>query len=859
MPSGESGTFGALLRRYRQAASLSQEVLAERAGLSAVAISALERGARRAPHLRTVEVLATALTLDVAERAALVAAARPEHATDPVAADDLVPSAGSLRELAFEQAARGPQSAGPNSNGRAARVRLPVPPTALIGREAAVATASALLDPARSSVRLLTLTGPGGVGKTRLALAVAAALADTYPDGVVFVDLSPLRDQRLLLATIARAMEMHEAGGRNARDLLLNSLRERQVLLVLDNFEHLLSAAPLLTELLQGCPRLALLVTSRAALRVRYEQRCPVPPLATPADEVSPMELAAAPAVRLFVDRAQAAAPEFGLDAGNAYTVSAICRRLDGLPLAIELAASRTGLLRPEALLRRLDQRLPLLTGGAADLPERQHTLRQTLAWSHELLGRGEQVLFRRLAVFAGGWPLEAAEAVCADAAPQADEVLERLQVLVDSSLVRQDDAEGERRFSILETVREYAREQLEAAGEAALIEHRHLAWFLGLVESVRPLEPSAEQIDRLALDLDNLRAALRCGIRTGQVELALRLGVGLYPLWYTRGLYTEGCAWLAELLALPGAGVATALRAQALAWAGHLASVQGRLAEAEGLVREGLVTAQQVRDELAESTCWQILGSLARRRGALSEADGLYRRSLASARVAANPVQEAWAAYLIAQVRYEQGDPDAVRTALTEAVLCSAVDTYPRVGARILGLKAWLAAADGDAASALAFEAQSLALFGRLGDQQGLASGCLEAAWRALDRGDLPKAGRCLAETLTIGRATGDQRAIAQGLEATAHLTSSVEPDRAAWLLEAAGLVRTMHGLGRTPLDQAQFERWAAGNLHQSREAARATAWEDRPSELLRHAIALALDVAAAAATYASASNAQF
>ncbi|HEV8637512.1 MAG TPA: helix-turn-helix domain-containing protein, partial [Chloroflexota bacterium] len=411
----EPAPLGDQLRRLRVRAGLTQEVLAERAGLGVATIGALEEGRRRRPYPSTVAALAAALGLAPADRAALL-----ELASGPSARPD----------------APGPPPTAHGTTRPAARVRLPVPPTALIGRETEVAAASAMLDPARSAVRLLTLVGPGGVGKTRLGLAVAGALAEAYPDGVVFVDLAPLRDHRLVAPTIARALEVAGSGGRSARELLLEHLQARELLLVLDNFEHVLGAAPLLAELLEGCARLALLVTSRTVLRVRSEQRFGVAPLAAPAEELPSVQAAAAsPAVRLFVERARAVAPAFALDAGNAHAVAAVCRRLDGIPLAIELAAARAGLLEPAALLRRLERRLPLLTGGAADLPERQQTLRRTLDWSHDLLGPAEQILLRRLAVFAGGWTLDAAEAVCGGADLAADDVLERLGVLVDNTL----------------------------------------------------------------------------------------------------------------------------------------------------------------------------------------------------------------------------------------------------------------------------------------------------------------------------------------------------------------------------------------------------------------------------------------
>ena len=332
----------------------------------------------------------------------------------------------------------------------------------------------------------------------------------------MFVDLAPLRDARLVPAAIARAVGVRESAGRSAGEVLLDALRERRLLLVLDNLEHLLPAAALLAELLGACPAVALLVTSRAALRLSAEQRFPVAPLATPAeDEPSPAAIAAAPAARLFVERARSVVPEFRLEPEGAAMVGAICRRLDGMPLAIELAAARAALLGPAVLLRRLEHRLSLLTGGPADLPERQQTLRATLAWSHDLLEPAAQVLFRRLAVFAGGWMLEAAEAVCADARVPTDEVLGQLQVLADSSLIqvhRPGEAAGESRFVLLETVREYALEQLEAAGEGDELRARHAAYLLALGEQAERHVASAEQAvwqDRLSGELDNLRAAL--------------------------------------------------------------------------------------------------------------------------------------------------------------------------------------------------------------------------------------------------------------------------------------------------------------------------------------------------------------
>ena len=755
-PTGAHQALGNLLRRYREIAGLSQESLAERAGISPRGLLYLERGMRR-PYPATLRRLADALSLTAQERDALTKAIRHTDAAAPSAADDTaVPHAD--HQVAGPAAA---PSIGPSHN-------LPASLSSFIGREHTQARVHTLLV----SHRLVTLVGAGGVGKTRLALAVAEGILDGYPDGVWLVELAPLADPMLVPGAAAQALRLHEEPGRPVLEALCGHCNGKRMLLVLDNCEHLLPACTALAgALLRAAPELRILATSREALGIAGERHYRVPSLSVPDPQHLPSpELAGSyEAVRLFVARAQERRDTFALSSTNARAVAEICARLDGIPLAIELAAARVSALGVEELASRLDDRFRLLTGGARDALPRQRTLRATLDWSYDLLTAQEQLVLDRLSVCAAGCTLAAAEVVCAGEGVEGVEVLDLLGALVGKSLVQAEERDGgEVRHGLLETVRQYGQQRLAASGRAGAVRDRHLAHFLALAEEAEPALKGADQatwLDRLEAEHDNLRAALGWAQEAGATEVGLRLAGALWRFWLMRGHFHEGRTWLEGALA--GAeGAAPNVRAEALQGAGVLAAEQGDYGRAAASFTGSLALRREMGDRRGSARTLSNLGIVAYEQGEYGRAAALHEEALALCRELGDKRGLALALGNLGLVVLEQGEYERA-VALQEESLAldrELGDTHS-IGVALCNL-GWAVLEQGEYGRAAALFTESLALCRELGNTYGSATALSNLGLVALEQGEYGRATALHEEALTLCRKLGDRRgnAIALG-----------------------------------------------------------------------------------------------
>ncbi|HKP51872.1 MAG TPA: tetratricopeptide repeat protein [Chloroflexia bacterium] len=847
--SNTERSFSSWLKERRKALGLSRKELAERVGCSEVTIVKLEMEERR-PSRQIAELLAQCLELEEAERAAFVELARYPPG-----------------QQGKEQAAR--RETVPNN--------LPAPPTSFVGRESAVASVRDLFR--KPGVRLVTLTGAPGIGKTRLGLQVAEALLDSFKDGVFFVALAPIRDLDRVPAAIAQALNVRENPGEPLQVTLQRYLRERRLLLLIDNFEQVTAAAPLLGTLLLSSPGLKLLVTSREVLHIYGEHDFPVPPLEVPGSKFEvqnelglpgtlnfePGTLERYETVRLFVERAVAVEHAFSLTSENAQAVVEICRRLDGLPLAIELAAAQVRTFAPQEMLPRLQSALDLLVGGPLDLPPRQQALRSAISWSYDLLDESEAALFRRLAVFVGGATLEAVEAVCAGDGRQTiddgrrttddgrrgtaqDMMSSVLASLVDKSLLNRERVgvdNDSSRYTLLETVREYAWEKLAESDEVEPLRKRHAAFYLELVEKAGPQLTGEEHeawYKRLQLEYDNIRAALATSIEYADAETALRFGTVLWRFWDMHGYISEGRRWLDLTLQLDSSAFPL-LRSNVLSSAGILAWTGWDLDTARSLHKQSLALRRQLGDKQRTASSLNNLALVVHQQGEYREAFDLLAESLEICRELDDKADIASTLNNLGNAAHAMGDADNAYALLEEGL-----ELWREVGdmygvALVLNDLAEVERSRGNYERAVPLYIEGIEKMREMDDNSRVANALHNMAHVLHHQGDLDKAYDLFAESLTIRRDLDDRLGIYMSLTGLAGVVSSRGlPEKAALLFGAAESLLEDSTFKMQPIDKRDYDRNVERTRAQIGDAAWSSAWDGGRAMKLEDAILFAL-----------------